>query len=62
MPATPSPLASRAVRAAKRSGSLRVTVPQVVATTLGLTAGDDLLWVVEPSTGVVRVAVRKGAR
>jgi antidote-toxin recognition MazE-like antitoxin len=55
MAGTPSPFASRAVRATKGSASLRVTVPQVVATLLGLQAGDDVVWTVDPASGVVRV-------
>lgn len=48
-------LASRAVLAARGSSSLRVTVPQVIASTLGLQAGDELLWFLDPHSGVVRV-------
>ena len=55
MDAQPSPFASRAVRATKDSSSLRVTVPQVIASTLGLRAGDDLIWIVEPVSGDVHV-------
>ncbi|MCI4336242.1 MAG: AbrB/MazE/SpoVT family DNA-binding domain-containing protein [Thermoplasmata archaeon] len=48
-------LVTRAVQAARGSASLRVTIPQVVATTMGLRAGDELLWVPDPQSGVVRV-------
>lgn len=50
-----TPFVSRAVQATKESSSLRVTIPQVVATTLGLHPGDELLWFVDPVSGVVRV-------
>jgi antidote-toxin recognition MazE-like antitoxin len=49
------PFVSRAVRAARRSASLRVTIPQVVASTLGLRAGDELEWFIDPHSGEVRV-------
>ena len=52
-----SAFASRAVRATKDSASLRVTIPQVIATTLGLRPGDDVLWIVDPVDGAVRVTV-----
>ena len=54
-PGRPTPFVSRAVQATKESSSLRVTIPQVVATTLGLHPGDELLWFVDPTSGVVRV-------
>jgi antidote-toxin recognition MazE-like antitoxin len=50
-----APLVSRAVQAARGSASLRVTIPQVVASTLGLRAGDELLWFLDPHSGAVRV-------
>lgn len=53
------PFVSRAVQATRSSGSIRVTVPQVVATTLGLRAGDELAWFVDPSSGIVRVEARR---
>jgi len=53
-----TPFVSRAVRATKGSSSLRVTVPQVVASTLGLGPGDELLWLVDPSSSSVRVEGR----
>ncbi|MCI4321416.1 MAG: AbrB/MazE/SpoVT family DNA-binding domain-containing protein [Thermoplasmata archaeon] len=54
----PAPFVSHAVKAARRSESLRVTIPQVVATTLGLHAGDELRWFLEPQSGSVRVEAR----
>jgi bifunctional DNA-binding transcriptional regulator/antitoxin component of YhaV-PrlF toxin-antitoxin module len=59
MPEARVPFVSRAVRATKDSVSIRVTIPQVVATTLGLRAGDDLLWIVDPLSGVIRVEASK---
>jgi hypothetical protein len=50
-----APLVSHTVQAARGSASLRVTIPQVVATTLGLRAGDELLWFLDPHTGSVHV-------
>jgi antitoxin component of MazEF toxin-antitoxin module len=50
-----TPFVTRAVRATKGSASLRVTIPQVVASTLGLQPGDDLFWIVDPQSGIVRV-------
>ena len=50
-----SSFSSRVVLAAKGTNSLRVTIPQVVASTLGLRPGDELLWVIDPSSGMVRV-------
>jgi hypothetical protein len=55
MPAEPTPFVSRAVRATRESASLRVTIPQVVAATLGLRAGDDLVWILDPISDQVRV-------
>jgi bifunctional DNA-binding transcriptional regulator/antitoxin component of YhaV-PrlF toxin-antitoxin module len=52
------PFVSRAVLATKDSSSLRVTIPQVVATVLGLRAGDELVWTVDPDDGPVRVTCR----
>lgn len=49
------PFTTRAVRATRDSTSLRVTVPQVVASTLGLRPGDDIVWIVDPATGAVRI-------
>ncbi|HEV2317026.1 MAG TPA: AbrB/MazE/SpoVT family DNA-binding domain-containing protein [Thermoplasmata archaeon] len=43
------------VKATRGSASLRVTIPQVVAWTLGLKPGDELSWVVDTATGSVRV-------
>jgi len=59
MAGTIAPFASRAVRATKGSTSLRVTIPQVVASTLGLRPGDTLLWVVDPHSGQVRVEAQR---
>ncbi|HKV90519.1 MAG TPA: AbrB/MazE/SpoVT family DNA-binding domain-containing protein [Thermoplasmata archaeon] len=59
MVATSVPFVSRAVQTTKDSGSLRVTVPQVVAETLGLRPGDELAWIVDPNSGVVRVQARR---
>ena len=56
---SPHPFVSRAVQATRGSGSLRVTVPQVVASTLGLLPGGELEWIIDPATGVVRVEVRR---
>ncbi|MCI4360328.1 MAG: AbrB/MazE/SpoVT family DNA-binding domain-containing protein [Thermoplasmata archaeon] len=42
-------------------GAIRVTIPQVIATTLGLRPGDDLLWIVDPRSGVVRIEAAKRA-
>jgi hypothetical protein len=53
----PVPFISRAVRATRESTSLRVTIPQVVAATLGIRPGDDLVWVVHPFTDQVTVEV-----
>lgn len=50
-----TPFASRAVQAAQGSSSLRVTIPQVIAATLGLRAGDQLLWHLDVGSGEVRV-------
>jgi hypothetical protein len=50
-----APFVSRAVRATRGSASLRVTIPQVVASTLGLHPGDDVNWIVEARTGVIRI-------
>jgi hypothetical protein len=55
MDGEPSPFVSRVVKATKGSTSLRVTVPQVVAATLGLHAGDELRWVVDAVSGAIRV-------
>jgi len=55
MAAAPTPFVSRAVQATKGSASIRVTVPQVVASTLGLHPGDEVVWIVDPQTGAVRV-------
>ena len=55
METQPTPFASRAVRATKDSSSLRVTIPQVIATTLGIRPGDDVVWIVDPNDGRVRV-------
>jgi antitoxin component of MazEF toxin-antitoxin module len=60
MGSTESPFVSRAVLATRGSTSLRVTIPQVVADILGLRAGDEVEWVVEPDHPVVRV-VRRSA-
>lgn len=49
------PFVTRAVRATKGSASLRVTIPQVVASTLGLRPGDELFWILDPNSGTVRV-------
>ncbi len=46
---------SRVVLSLKRSKSLRTTVPEVVATLLGLEPKDSLVWSVEPGTGVITV-------
>ncbi|MCI4328020.1 MAG: AbrB/MazE/SpoVT family DNA-binding domain-containing protein [Thermoplasmata archaeon] len=51
----PAPFVSRAVKAARGSASLRVTIPQVVASTLGLQPGDELRWYLDPHSGSVRV-------
>jgi antitoxin component of MazEF toxin-antitoxin module len=60
MPGEASPFVSRAVRATRESTSLRVTIPQVVAATLGLRPGDDVVWIVDPISDQVRVeAVRR---
>jgi Antidote-toxin recognition MazE, bacterial antitoxin len=60
MTGEPPPFVSRAIRATRESSSLRVTIPQVVAATLGLRAGDDLIWVVDPLSDRVHVeAVRR---
>ena len=56
-----TPFSSRAVHAARGSASLRVTIPQVVAATLGVHAGDELLWFVDPSSGQVVVEARPKA-
>jgi hypothetical protein len=53
------PFASRAVRATRGSNSLRVTIPQVVAATLGLRAGDELLWHIDRGSGDVHVEVER---
>lgn len=50
-----APFVSRAVRATRGSASLRVTIPQVVASTLGLRPGDDVNWIVDPRTGAIRI-------
>lgn len=55
MGASSLPFVTRVVLSGKSSESLRVTVPQVVAATLGLHAGDGLSWVVDDATGSVRV-------
>jgi|GEM_PF-3109937 len=58
MTATASTFVTRAVRAARGSASLRVTVPQVIAELLGLGPGDEVRWVVDPRSGAVRVEGR----
>ncbi|MCI4345302.1 MAG: hypothetical protein L3K07_00885 [Thermoplasmata archaeon] len=55
MSTDPLPFATRVVRATKGSGSLRATIPQVVAATLGLRPGDWLSWIPDPVSGEVRV-------
>jgi hypothetical protein len=55
-PGESTPFVSRAVRATRESASLRVTIPQVVASTLGLRPGDDLVWIVDPLNDQVHVA------
>jgi bifunctional DNA-binding transcriptional regulator/antitoxin component of YhaV-PrlF toxin-antitoxin module len=55
MDGQPTPFATRAVRATKDSSSLRVTIPQVIAATLGIRPGDDVVWIVDPDDGRVRV-------
>jgi antitoxin component of MazEF toxin-antitoxin module len=56
VPTPDPPFVSRAVRATRGSSSLRVTIPQVVASTLGLQPGDAVEWTLDPLTGQVRVA------
>ena len=46
---------TRAVRATRRSTSLRVTIPQVIAVTLHLKPGDPVSWVLDQSNGSVRI-------
>ena len=53
-----APFVSRTVQAARGSGSLRVTIPQVIAATLELKPGDELEWRLEPDRPVVHVAKR----
>jgi len=54
----PAPFVSRAVRAGRSSEAVRVTIPQVVASTLGLHPGDEVRWYVDPLSGSVRVEGR----
>jgi Antidote-toxin recognition MazE, bacterial antitoxin len=58
MTATSSTFVTRAVRAARGSASLRVTVPQVIAELLDLGPGDEVRWVVDPRSGAVRIEGR----
>ncbi|MCI4318008.1 MAG: AbrB/MazE/SpoVT family DNA-binding domain-containing protein [Thermoplasmata archaeon] len=46
---------TRAVRATRRSTSLRVTIPQVIASTLHLKPGDPVSWVLDSGDGSVRI-------
>lgn len=50
-----TPFVSRVVRVTRGSESLRVTIPQVVASTMGLRPGDQVAWSLESSSPVVRV-------
>ena len=50
-----TPFVTRVVRVTRGSDSLRVTIPQVVASTMGLHPGDQVAWSLEPSSPVVRV-------
>jgi hypothetical protein len=50
-----TPFVTRAVQAARGSASLRVTIPQVIASTLGLRAGDEIRWYLDPHSGSIRV-------
>ncbi|MCI4330373.1 MAG: AbrB/MazE/SpoVT family DNA-binding domain-containing protein [Thermoplasmata archaeon] len=53
-----TPFVSRAVRASRGSDSLRVTIPQVIAASLGLCAGDEVRWYLDPHSGAIRVDAR----
>ena len=44
------------VRATRRSTSLRVTIPQVVASTLELQPGDPVRWILDPHDHTARLA------
>jgi bifunctional DNA-binding transcriptional regulator/antitoxin component of YhaV-PrlF toxin-antitoxin module len=54
----PSEFKTRAFRAVAGSESLKTTVPQPVATVLGLAPGDELVWKV--SVRSASVIVRRG--
>lgn len=51
---------SATVRAAKNSSSLRVTIPQVIVTMLGLRPGDSISWEIDPLTQRISVAKTPG--
>jgi|HubBroStandDraft_4_1064222.scaffolds.fasta_scaffold617061_2 antitoxin component of MazEF toxin-antitoxin module len=50
---------SKVQRSKQASESLRATIPEAVATALGVQEGDELSWMVEP--GSVRVVVTRQA-
>ena len=43
------------VRATRRSTSLRVTIPQVIASTLELQPGDPVRWILDPQDHTARI-------
>jgi hypothetical protein len=45
------------VKSVSGSDSLRTTVPQAVATMMGLGPGDHMVWVINPQAGTIEVTM-----
>jgi hypothetical protein len=58
VPANPRSFHSVVTRVDKKSDSLRVTVPGSVSALLGISAGDTIVWTVQPGSG--RTTVTRG--